>query len=160
MHPTQNPQLADLARLLAERLQPPPQSAADTILDTIQRLADYLPHITWIADPSGRVIHYNRAFYAYAGRDDMVCWDLMHPEDVPATESAWHASVDKGRPYEHLVRLRDKAGIYHWHLERASPVRCPQDAAGCCPDKGIVCWVGVSVDSEPVLSLRERRAAA
>lgn len=151
MTPT-DPRLIDLARLLAARLQPPPRSPAEMMLETIQSLADYLPHIVWISDPIGRVIHYNRAFYAYAGRNDLMCWDLMHPDDVPVTEHAWSSSVISGDDYEHLLRLRHHSGAYRWHLERAAPVRCP--------DGSIACWVGVSVDSEPVLALAQQRAAA
>lgn len=140
--------VAELARALADVFYQ--QAAAH---HTYRHLADAMPHIVWMAEPCGTVTHYNRHFYDYAGRDDAMCWDLMHPDDKPCVEKAWMQAVrcDADR-YEFRVRMRDRDGEYRWHHESAVPVRCAEGR--------VLAWMGQSIDISGLKSAPEPQRKA
>ena len=109
----------------------------------LQALADAMPHVVWVADPSGTVRYCNSrvASFAAVSQTASGVWDwqpTLHPDDLPGTLAAWERAVRDATPYaqEHRILMAD--GPYRWHLSRAVPVL---DAAG-----RIEAWYGAATD--------------
>ena len=106
-------------------------------------LGDQIPHIVWMADPTGRTYYMNERWERVSGqsREEAVGegWArAIHPEDAETTNERWEASVAEARELSVEHRIRTKDGRYRWFLTRASPV---VDSAGT-----VVRWIGSSVD--------------
>ena len=108
------------------------------------RLIEAIPQQVWTARSDGTLDYVNRRVLEYfdVPSERLLDWEwqsVLHPDDLPACMTAWTASLQTGEPYEIEFRLRQAdAGIYHWHLTRALPMR---DEAG-----RIVKWIGTNTD--------------
>ena len=107
------------------------------------QLAQAMPQIVFITDPSGKVLFINDQWVAVTGHPvDLALkhgWtSLIHPDDQDKAhvrnESA--VSTDGIAVTEHRVRCAD--GLYRWRLVRASP---NYDASG-----HLLSWYGTSTD--------------
>ena len=63
------------------------ERAANLTTDDFRALADALPQMAWVAEPSGDIIWYNRRWYDYTGTtiEQMRGWgwrDVHHPDHV------------------------------------------------------------------------------
>lgn len=121
-----------------------------------RELAESMPLIVWTALPSGEVDYQSSAVLDFTGktRDELKGegWlDVLHPDDRDSTVAAWTRSVQSGDPYEIQFRIRRHDGAYHWHLNRAVPLRND--------DGEIVKWFGSSTDIHDQLEV-EREAHA
>jgi PAS domain S-box-containing protein len=93
----------------------------------LRHLANAMPQLVWIAEPSGLVTYYNDRIDEYAGaRRNEKGWEwspLLHEDDVEKTTIAWTEAVKHGTVYniEHRVRMKD--GSLRYHLSRAYPQR-------------------------------------
>ena len=108
-----------------------------------QVLAEALPVLCWTADASGWFDWYNRRWYDFTGQtaDEAAGWGwqaVHHPDDFLQVMNEWPRSIDTGEPFEMEFRLRDRAGVFHWFLTRAEPLR---DESG-----RVVRWYGSSVN--------------
>ncbi len=94
-------------------------------------LADAVPQLIWTADPSGLVDYCNERWVAFTGlplegvRGNG--WQqVLHPEDLDRTVSAWADAVRVGASrfqIEHRMRFHD--GTWRWMLTTALPDRDP-----------------------------------
>jgi PAS domain S-box-containing protein len=113
-------------------------------------IADSMPGFVWATTPDGIVDYVNRVFKEYTG---LASWDdrsVIHPDDRPLTEAAWHNAIQTGAGYEIEHRFRRHDGIYRWYLCRAVPMR---DAAGV-----IIKWYGTSTDIDDLKTAKEQMA--
>jgi PAS domain S-box-containing protein len=91
-------------------------------------LAEHIPQLVWIADPTGSVYWFNQRWFDYTGTRlaDVEGWAwqrVQHPEHVQrATETILHAIASE-EPWEDTFPIRGQDGIYRWFLVRAVPVR-------------------------------------
>jgi PAS domain S-box-containing protein len=104
---------------------------------------DHLPVLAWIADASGYVYRFNKAWYDYTGRsaEEMRGWGwrvVHHPDQAAATLARWKEVLVSGDPVELTFALRRHDGQYRPFLTRAVPFR---DAGGA-----ISHWLGTSTD--------------
>lgn len=110
----------------------------------LDRLAEVMPQLVWVAAADGTIEHFNRAWVDYTGvttahmRRSGVK-GVVHPEDVERTWDEWRHALATGEPYEIEYRLRCASdGSYRWFLARATPVH---------DDNGyIVNWIGTATD--------------
>jgi PAS domain S-box-containing protein len=106
-----------------------------------RELAQAMPQIVFITDPSGVVEFVNERWSEATGRppDEAIGrrWDEMACAAVPPAE-ALPAKLAGGEPIEQEVRLRRSDGTERWQLVRAVPNR---DANG-----QVVSWFGTSTD--------------
>jgi PAS domain S-box-containing protein len=108
-------------------------------------LADALPQIVWTTDPDGRAGFFNQRWSAYTGLPSgesipsELAVSFIHPEDVPATTSAWAEASREARSFQVEHRLRSASGEYRWFLLRGEPRRDPDTGA-------VVRWFGTSTD--------------
>lgn len=107
-------------------------------------LADNLPQIIFTARPNGQIDYLNPAFFDYTNLPltaaENVDWhSAVHPEDFDRTQELWEEAVQGQAPGLLLeLRLRNRYGLYRWHVARAVPIF----NAGSIPVK----WVGVISD--------------
>lgn len=108
-------------------------------------LADTIPVIIWTALPDGQYDYFNKQWYDYTGKKFADSkgngWQsVIHPDDRKTTVSAWHHSIQTGRPFKNEDRKLSANGIYRWHLQHALPFK---------DDEGnIIAWFGVCTDIE------------
>lgn len=111
--------------------------------EEFEKLADFVPQIVWTADGFGKVTYYNRKWYEVTGAKDGFSdqnWvQVLHPDDVGSTLTAWYESVQTGVAYELEYRIKDVGkGEYRWFLGRAVPVTNAEHE--------IVKWFGTATD--------------
>ena len=108
-----------------------------------ETLAEALPEVVWMADPSGAVQFANRRWYEMSELTPEQslgqAWQLVtHPDDLEATLARWAHSLSSGEPFETEYRFRQSDGSYRWYLGRARAVRDERGA--------IVRWIGTCTD--------------
>jgi PAS domain S-box-containing protein len=121
-------------------------------------LADAVPQIVWTAQPDGRLVYFNKAWFIYAGltmeqTEDWGWGAVLHPDHLQPCIDRWAHSLTTGEAYEFEFSLRrasDRA--YRWHLVRALPMR---DEHG-----SIVQWVGTCTDIDDAKRNEETLQAA
>ncbi|MFM0199520.1 PAS domain-containing protein [Paraburkholderia fungorum] len=106
-------------------------------------LAETLPGLLWYTDSHGRLEYINKRAEDYTGLqlNDLIAdggLHLVHPDDAASTIAIWQDSLDNGRPYDCVHRLRSVDNTYRWFQCKGTPLR---DANG-----EIVNWFGLSID--------------
>jgi len=89
-------------------------------------LANSIPQLAWMADPTGDVFWYNQRWYDYTGTTlDEVRgsgWHkLHHPEHVSRVMQGLEHSWETGTPWEDTFPLRGFDGEYRWFICRSEP---------------------------------------
>ncbi|HEY9679866.1 MAG TPA: PAS domain-containing protein [Drouetiella sp.] len=107
-------------------------------------LAEAVPHIVWMCDPSGRIIYANQRWFDFTGMTraddaDGKSWmTVLHPDDrracMEAAEQAFHSDTD----FNMEIRYRAANGSYRWHLVRAQTIIDPKTSRKL--------WFGTSTD--------------
>lgn len=106
-------------------------------------LANSIPQLAWMADPTGAIYWYNDRWFEYTGStlDEMRGWGwraVHHPDHVEGVVERIRHAFETGESWEDTFPLRGRDGEYRWFLSRALPVR---DADG-----RILRWFGTSTD--------------
>ncbi|MGY3087061.1 PAS domain S-box-containing protein [Hymenobacter sp. UYAg731] len=107
-------------------------------------LADLIPQLVWITDPTGFHTYFNQRWIDYTGYTltDSVgpnMWNnLLHPDDQARARQVWGHSLATGDDYEIEYRFKGQDGAYRWFLGQARPRR---DEAG-----NIIAWFGTCTD--------------
>jgi PAS domain S-box-containing protein len=114
-------------------------------------LADSLPQKIFAATPDGQIYYYNQDWLDYTGLSQEELSgkisDLIHPDDRAEDLRRWQYAFQTGHPYNMELRIRGRDGTYHWHLNRARPMR---------DDNGkITMWVGSDTDIQDYKQKRE-----
>lgn len=137
------------ARMIGVCMDITPRKLAEEQVSHSERrfrdLADSLPQKVWTCTPDGEIDYYNRQWREFTGLapgtlGNAASFDFVHLSERDECRRRWLESIESGEPFEMAVRLRDKAGCYHWHLARCVPIR---DADGT-----ILHWYGTSTDIE------------
>ena len=117
-----------------------------------QNLANAMPQLAWMADPTGHIFWYNQRWYEYTGTtfDEMEGWgwsQVHHPDHIEGVVESWSLALHEERPWEDTFPLKSATGEWRWFLSRAAPIR---DENG-----EITRWFGTNTDVT-----REREIAA
>jgi PAS domain S-box-containing protein len=125
-------------------------------LGRFRRVADAMPHLAWLSDPSGRIEFVNQPWVDYTGislemlQSQMLQGQIVgivHPGERDSTIAAWKAALAEGRPYEIEYRLRRKSdNSYRWFIARALPIR---------ESNAILGWIGTATDIDDERRARE-----
>jgi PAS domain S-box-containing protein len=119
-------------------------SSPSLVENEFQFLADFIPQLVWITDPTGDHIYFNQRWIDYTGYTlaDSVgpdMWNnLLHPDDRARARRVWGHSLATGDNYEIEYRFKAREGGYRWFLGQASPRR---NEAG-----DIATWFGTCTD--------------
>jgi PAS domain S-box-containing protein len=121
--------------------------------DRFRLIADTIPILCWMAEPSGEIVWYNRRWHDYTGMDFEQTqgwgWEaVQHPDALGEVKSRWMHSLEAGEPFEMIFPLRDANGDYRPFLTRVEPT--------FDPDGRIIGWFGVNVDVAAETTARER----
>jgi PAS domain S-box-containing protein len=121
-----------------------PLNSSVSIEAEFQFLADFIPQLVWITDPTGFHLYFNQRWIDYTGYTlaDSVgpdMWNnLLHPDDRTRARQIWGHSLATGENYEIEYRFKSKNGDYRWFLGQASSRR---------DEKGtIITWFGTCTD--------------
>lgn len=106
-------------------------------------LAETIPQLAWMADPSGHIFWYNRRWYEYTGTDFDAMqgwgWQSVHdPEVLPDVLVRWRQSLAGGEPFDMVFPIRSAAGEFRPFLTRVNPLRDEQGR--------ILYWFGTNTD--------------
>ena len=113
--------------------------------ERFRTLANSIPHLAWISDPTGNVAWYNRRWYEYTGateeqmREHGWPW-VIDPQALASVNKRWLHSTRTGVPYEKEVPIRRHDGVFRRFLTRALPLRSHTGE--------ILQWFGTCTDME------------
>ena len=108
------------------------------------RVVDSMAALVAFVTPTGEIEYFNRDFLAYTGRSfeelqNWVATDTVHPDDVPTILQAFQ-ELDRGLPYDELIRIRGADGDYRRFRTRMAP---------CFDSEGAITrWCSVMADVE------------
>jgi len=113
------------------------------LIEDLRVLADALPQLAWMADPTGSIFWYNQRWYDYTGTtlEQMQGWgwqSVHDPDVLPAVLERWHESIASGKPFEMVFPLRGADGAFRPFLTRVVPTF---DSNG-----KVVRWFGTNTD--------------
>jgi PAS domain S-box-containing protein len=117
-----------------------------------QLLADAMPLPVWMADVDGHIFWYNQRWYEYTGTSIETMrergWQSVHdPAQSPKVLQQWQACIATDQPFEMMVPLRGKDGLFRTFVTRVVPIRDHKDR--------VERWFGTHTDITA-----SRRAAA
>jgi PAS domain S-box-containing protein len=108
-------------------------------------IANSIPQLAWMAQPSGRLFWFNQRWYEFSGapvdnaRAGWEAWiAAQDPPHRAAAEQRWRHSLASGTAFDMEFPLRGRDGATRWFLTRAVP------AVG--PDGRPTLWFGTSTD--------------
>jgi len=106
-------------------------------------MANFLPHMMWMADVQGNRYWYNQRWFDFTGTtlEDVKGsqWlKLLHPDHRERVLASIQRACDQEEAWEASYLLMGKDSQYHWFLGRAVPIR---DGNGT-----LIRWLGTSTD--------------
>jgi PAS domain S-box-containing protein len=106
-------------------------------------IGESIEYGVWICDALGRNIYASESFLRLVGMTQEQCssfgWsDVLHPDDVAETISAWQECVRTGARWDREHRFLGVDGEWHPVLARGVPVRNERGE--------ITAWVGINLD--------------
>jgi len=119
-----------------------------------RNMMETMPQIAWTNTFGGEITFYNQGWYDYTGLDHEQTkrWGwrkAIHPDDLKFTLDQFRAirgSCDGG---EFQVRIKNKEGIYRWHLSRLMPINNEDEEA--------MLWVGTATDIHELRLLQQQK---
>lgn len=111
--------------------------------ERFRMLANTIPQLAWMADPTGSIFWYNQGWYDYTGTVPKQMegwgWQSVHdPEVLPKVLERWRESIATGKPFEMVFPLRGADAVFRSFLTRVSPMRNS--------DGKVVRWFGTNTD--------------
>ena len=108
-----------------------------------QQLANTIPQLAWMADPTGDVHWYNDRWYEYTGTQEAAMrgsgWHAVHhPDSLPGVLARWTESIEKGAAFEMTFPLKGSDGVYRPFLTKVAPLK---DESG-----NIIKWFATNTD--------------
>ncbi len=105
-----------------------PESESQGMEKDERNYLEAMPHIVWLARPTGEITYFNRRWQEYTGLTDAssLGWkflSFLHPEERHQLESQWHEAISIGNSYETKLRLRSSGGSYHQFIARVEPMK-------------------------------------
>jgi PAS domain S-box-containing protein len=108
-----------------------------------RRLAENIPALCWIADPSGYISWYNPQWYKYTGTTPAAMegwgWQSVHdPRNLAGVLEQWSESIASAQPFEMVFPIKGGDGVFRPFLTRITPAF---DLEG-----NLTNWFGVNTD--------------
>ncbi len=121
------------------------ETATQGVTDPLifKQLANNMPVLCWMADPSGYITWYNDRWHEYCGTTPAEMegwgWQSVHdPEKLPDVMLAWTSSIESGQAFDMTFPLRSALGEYRSFLTRITPYHDE--------DGQISHWFGINID--------------
>lgn len=105
-----------------------PESESQGMEKNQRNYLEAMPHIVWLAEPTGEITYFNGRWQEYTGLTDAnsLGWKFLfalHPEERHQVESQWHEAISIGNSYETELGLRSSGGTYHQFIARVEPLK-------------------------------------
>jgi PAS domain S-box-containing protein len=128
----------------------------DELNDQIKQfefVTDFMPVQLWTARVDGELDYVNkRAVEYFALPSEQIigpAWlKMVHPDDQDGCIEAWTNSLQTANIYQYEFRLKDKNGVYKWHLAQALPFII---------DGKIIKWFGTNTDIDEQKQLQRQK---
>lgn len=122
-----------------------------------RNLAESIPHIVWVASPSGDVEYVNRRWQTWTGKPAGNAlgqgWlDATPDADRPRVQEAWDRGISSRAAFEFELPLVNRQGNPRWSAMRALP---EDDGRG-----RVSRWLGTLTDIDEQRQLRDELAAS
>ncbi len=96
--------------------------------EMFKTLANTVPQMIWSTDEKGNYIYFSDQWFEFSGLDPAKIKnrgfrEILHPDDLDGAIKAWTEAQAKSDFFNYEYRLRDRFGVYHWHLLRARSLR-------------------------------------
>ncbi len=106
-------------------------------------LAENIPNLAWMADPTGYIYWYNNRWFEYTGTKpvDMEGWgwqSVHDPEYLPKVVEKWKHSITSAQPFEMVFPIKGADGKYRPFLTRVVPI--------FDKNSNVIQWVGSNTD--------------
>jgi PAS domain S-box-containing protein len=132
------------------------KSANQKLSDQIKQfefVTDFMPVQLWTARTDGQLDYVNQRAIDYFGLklEEITgpSWiNMVHPEDRDGCIIAWTTALETGNIYQYEFRLKDKHGVYKWHLSQALPFT---------NDGAIIKWFGTNTDIDEQKQLQRQK---
>jgi PAS domain S-box-containing protein len=116
-------------------------------------VTNFVPVQLWTAQTNGHLDYVNKTavdFFGMSPREVIgpEWFTRVHPEDQPGCTAAWTNALQTGEVYQFEFRLKDKNGIYKWHLARALPFII---------DDKVIKWFGTNTDIDEQKQLQRQK---
>jgi PAS domain S-box-containing protein len=120
-------------------------------------LFDVMPQLGWATDEKGLAYFYNARWYEYTGtapeQMEGSGWQSVHdPSVLPEVLKRWRSALTTGEPFDMVVPLRRRDGVFRRFRTHAVPQR---DADG-----KVVGWIAISTDIEAEFLIEQQRKRA
>jgi PAS domain S-box-containing protein len=117
-----------------------------------RQLAEYAPHLVWVARADGEAEWFNQRLLDYAGVSPSTLegqqWQrLLHPDDLPEVVALWQRSLHAGESFRIETRLRRYDNEWRWFIASAAPL-----TGG---DGKVVRWFGTCTEMHEEKLLQE-----
>ncbi len=91
-----------------------------------RNMADHVPVMVWVSDPTGACTYLSRSWYEFSGQTEQEAlgfgWlDVIHPEDRERARAAFATANDRREAVRLEYRLRRANGEYGWAIDVGSP---------------------------------------
>lgn len=111
--------------------------------ERFRALAENIPNLAWMADPTGYIYWYNNRWFEYTGttQADMEGWgwqSVHDPEYLPDVVKKWKHSIKNAEPFEMVFPIKGADGDYRPFLTRVVPI--------FDQNSKIIQWVGTNTD--------------
>ncbi|ALN75711.1 MULTISPECIES: response regulator [unclassified Aureimonas] len=132
-------------------------SELDETSHRLTAIADNIPQLGWMAQPSGEIVWHNRRWFDYTGTtpEHMAAegWSsIIEPAHAERVDEGYRSAIASGEPWEDTFPLRAVDGTFRWFLTQAVPIR---DVDGA-----ILRWFGTNTDVTKQRALEEEFLAA
>src|SRR3954447_18619181 len=120
----------------------------------LRQIIETVPALLWSSAPDGELTDVNQRVLEdyfglrFDGLQHRGWMDLLHPDDIAETASAFAHAIQSGTSYQAMHRLRRAEGEYRWHQSRSEPLRDPQG--------NIIQWYGLTVDIDEAKKAEDR----
>lgn len=120
----------DISGILVIAIDESAQVEARKVLEKreeyFRNMANDVPLMIWMTDISGACTYVNKKWLDYTGQTfeeglQSGWMEAIHPEDREETERIFWEAIGHGKKFELTYRLRDKDGVYHWHMDAGMP---------------------------------------
>jgi PAS domain S-box-containing protein len=91
-------------------------------------LANAVPQMIFSTDENGNYTYFSERWFTYTGMDPVKIKnkgfrEFIHPDDVQGAIKAWALAQEGQNEFNYQYRLRNKEGVYRWHLVNALSVK-------------------------------------